>query len=236
MKLNPDIQSLFDTSIHQLTKIKSEYANTIKKGQAISPSLQIYIKNFLENTRSILDYLANQIFSENCSTKKDDVYFPLYCKDKHAFESFMKKGFTDLETTNISLYSKLESIQYYKDPVNNEWMKDLRLVNENKHKKLSEQSKQHSNEGMDIGTTDGTFFRIGKEANLTLSNLSLGNVGINHAEFSHDKPAPDIEGLIVRKTIQDEYHFNKLSKPVIPTLERILSGVMKVIKIIENTP
>jgi len=58
--------------------------------------LNVAIKNYLENMRSSLDYLADQIFKENKLQHKDKrgkTYFPVYSKDFPTFKGNMVDGF-----------------------------------------------------------------------------------------------------------------------------------------------
>lgn len=231
MKINQEILDIFNETQKQLTDIRSSY-NKLKKDDDVPTSLKVGVKNFLENVRSILDHIAFQIFQdENLIKKDDDVYFPLYCKNKSAFESFMERRLPGLINQNSNLYSRLEAIQFYNDPKKREWMKDLRIVNENKHRKLSTQEKGEA-DVLEIGGKSNTpMFRVGKEGSLTISNLTMDDVPIDQpVTFSYEGEDPQIEGLFLNRIKVEEFRFSQLDKTVVPCLQQIMSGVSCVIK------
>lgn len=231
MKINQEILDIFSETQNQLTDIRTTYDN-LKKDDDVPTSLKVKVKNLLENVRSVLDHIAFQIFQdEKLIGKIDDVYFPLYCKNKPAFESFMKQKLPGLTNKNSNLYSKLEAIQFYDDPEKRVWMSDLRIVNENKHRKLSTQEKRET-DVLEIGGKSGKpMFRVGKQGSFTISNLTMDDVPIDQpVTFSYDGKDPQIEGLFLNRIRVGEFRFSQLDKPVIPCLQQILSGVSGVIK------
>jgi len=232
MELNSDIQALLDHALNDLEKIKTEYKKSLNEKE-ISPSLRIAIKNCLENVRSSLDYLGNQIFEENCNRANSKTYFPIFSKDKISFEKFMGKYFPDLKKSNSKLYAKLESIQFYNNKNENEWMKDLvDLVNENKHRKLSPQKKVEKKElnissgkvGIKIG--DNASIRMGSGTSIRMGGKTIYGGQTLSADNPNIRTDP---GVDVKRIIWIDFQFDELQKSVIPTISEIIDGAQKLV-------
>ncbi len=136
-----DIIMLIEKSKKMYSTIEIKYKNSLDK-KNIDPNLKIDIKNYCENVRSSLDYLAKEIVFKYCPTanKNDNLYFPI-CKSKSIFDNKMKKSYPNLDENNKSLYDYLENIQSFNN-LNNQWLMDFNtLTNENKHEKLVEQTR-----------------------------------------------------------------------------------------------
>lgn len=232
MKLNSDIQAVLDRANNDLDEIKTEYNKSLNEKQ-ISSDLRISIKNCLENIRSSLDYLAHQIFEKNCKGDNSKVYFPIYSVSKEKFEKFMKKTFPDLENTNKKIYDALESSQYYNNSTDNEWIKDLMtLVNGNKHRKLSPQTRTEQKQ-LSL-SSGGTRIRLGGGASIRLgggASIRIGGKTIYGGQtISADSPSIRADpGLDVQKTIWIDFKFDELGKSVIPTISKILDGTQTIV-------
>ena len=80
-----DINALIEVADEQLQTIETEYNKSLNS-QVISPKLPVYIKNYLENLRSPLDYLAKEICEKILlKTKRHQTYFPVSCENSKAF-------------------------------------------------------------------------------------------------------------------------------------------------------
>ncbi len=237
MKLNLDIQAVLDRAKNDFENIKKEYNKSLQE-KVISPDLQISIKNCLENVRSSLDYLANQIYEENYKNGSSKTYFPIYSDNKPSFEKFMKKTFPNLNKINPKIYAELESYQYYTDKSDYEWMKDLvTLVNENKHKKLSPQTRTEkkqlnlSSGNVGMSLTGNVAIKMGKN-----TSISLGGKRIYGGQtISPNNPSirADPE-LNVKRTIWIDFKFDELGKSVIPTISKILDGTQTIVDNFKN--
>ena len=63
------VDALTDHAKVDLAKIEKQYSNSLQK-QTIAPTLQIDIKNFMENLRSALDYLAHDIYEQKIAAHR----------------------------------------------------------------------------------------------------------------------------------------------------------------------
>ncbi|MBC8346526.1 MAG: hypothetical protein ISR89_07235 [Candidatus Marinimicrobia bacterium] len=144
---NHDVDSLLSHIEDDLTNIKSKYEKSLRE-KNIPSSLRIDVKNVMENLRSCLDYMAQDIAEEiivpyrtanNLSDLKR-VYFP-YGKNKQSFEQSVSRNLPNLESINKNVYFLIESIQPHS--CNNTWLYDFcAILNSNKHDSLSPQERK----------------------------------------------------------------------------------------------
>lgn len=139
-----NIRALLERSNQDLSKIEEEYNKSLH-AKSIDPNLKIDIKNYCENLRSVLDYLARDIRDKYCPSAKsnDRFYFPIL-PDGNQFSNQTQKWFPDLHKSCQDLYSFLESIQPYQSE-KTKWIGLFnKLNNENKHGDLVEQIRTES--------------------------------------------------------------------------------------------
>lgn len=143
MNRKQDIEALLDSIQRQCKQIKEAYNNALQD-KNISVDLKIIIKNYFENARSALDYLACDI-CETLSISSPKIYFPIVRKDgsKESFCGFIGKHLPNLEDKNKPLFDYLESLQPYHSQMN--WLGEFAEVcNDSKHQQLTPQKKQET--------------------------------------------------------------------------------------------
>ena len=129
---NSDIKELLEHCLIEIEKISKE-----KKASSIN---KVALKNVLENMRSILDYIAQDILNKLKQNPKNNklsnkIYFPYGQKENH-FKISIKRNLPNLKKDMPELYDLIESIQPFK--LKNNWIVDLcELTNEAKHNNLS---------------------------------------------------------------------------------------------------
>jgi len=161
-----DINALLEVSDEQLQKIKAEYNKSLNS-KAISPKLPVYIKNYLENLRSPLDYLAKEICERVLSkTRGDKTYFPISCENSKAFAAHISKYLPGLDVVNKQLYIVLEEIQTYSHSGCQALPKLSKLVNENKHNQLSPQTRTEK-KGLIIDFPGGSKISMGPGSSIS---------------------------------------------------------------------
>jgi hypothetical protein len=132
------IKSVLVYADEQQREISDEYSQYMDGD--LPAKIQIKIKNYFENLRSILDYIAHDI-CENILDLDDrhKCYFPIWCETENKFTSFCHKNFPNLENIDPKIYSELKRIQ----PFRTDDFYLLKLltnyVNKNKHCDLSSQ-------------------------------------------------------------------------------------------------
>ncbi len=129
-----------------LERIKTEYKASLQK-QTIDPSLQIDIKNVMENLRSALDFMAHDIYDKivypdrvsSGEKQLNDIYFP-YGKDENGFRSSIDRSLPKMSSLSPPIYLILERIQLHK--CGNDWLYNFcTILNQNKHNTLSPQTR-----------------------------------------------------------------------------------------------
>lgn len=144
MSRKTDIEALLNRVDKTFPKINEEYEKALH-AKTISTDLQIDIKDYFGNLRSVLDYLAHDIVDKYCPTAnpKDILYFPIRA-DQASFDNVMKKSYPYLQTNCKAAYEVLEALQPFKKPENN-WLTHFnKLNNENKHDRLVAQKRSET--------------------------------------------------------------------------------------------
>ena len=140
-----DISALIAKAERQLPEIMKEYDAALH-AQTIAALLKVEIKNYCENLRSVLDYLAHSIREKYCPTEnpKDIFYFPI-TPDSSQFAGQVNKSYPGLQSANATVWSLLESFQPYHPAY--AWLGRFNKVNnENKHGALVAQTRQETSQ------------------------------------------------------------------------------------------
>lgn len=196
----------------------------------IPPDLKLKIKQFLENVDSALGYEAFNIFSKYCTVPEDKLeqhesklYFPVR-NNKDSYDKFMNKWYPGLREEKPEIVTVLERHQPY--PGQSLWLSRLKyLVNKNKHRNLSKQSKRQSGH---IGYMEDIFGN-------TFTNSYFENVGtaimINGKSIDPSKPNPYIKHFSGK--IESYFVFSEINQPVLNSLKEIYSGAIAIITELE---
>lgn len=232
-----DAKELIMYAKNKITDIKSSYEESLGK-KDIQKQLQIEIKNFLENLRSALDYVAEGLFHKYGDSLKNhrNIYFPI-AKEKTSLEDFRKrKGIENnipgISNSNPSIVRKIESYQAFSDP-KNVWLPKFReLCNNNKHQRLTPQVKRER-KGLRISSNVGTMtMDPGTIATLAPGTvLKSGDLEIRGGQtFSPEKPPKIKGGGNVDVITWVSFEFSTNGEPVLQFLEVVLNGVEKIVE------
>lgn len=141
------VNALLSHAKAELFKIEEEYSASLQR-KDIAPSLQIDIKNLMENLRSALEYIARDIYEKLIQTVRNaksqpevsNIYFP-YGKDENDFKSAIGRNLPNLDSISAPVFSLIECIQPHK--CGNSWLYDFcNIVNDNKHNSLTPQTRK----------------------------------------------------------------------------------------------
>ena len=133
-----------------VANVKSEYKaieglyNASLHKKEIDPNLNIKVKNYLENARSILDYCAHAV-ADVAGVTSDKIYFPIVERTSNAagFQGSIGRNLPGLESKNSKLFNYFESIQPYHADYS--WLGDFVMVtNDTKHSQLTPQTKSET--------------------------------------------------------------------------------------------
>ncbi|OFJ85124.1 hypothetical protein HMPREF2844_11155 [Neisseria sp. HMSC072F04] len=119
--------------VDELLKDIEEQLISIKKYKKIT---KVKLKSILENLRSSLEYMAQDINSA-LSKKKTRIYFP-YGDTKEIFKERINQNLPAIQSEYPALYDCIEHLQPHKNN-GDKWLVDMcRMTNDAKHKKLLE--------------------------------------------------------------------------------------------------
>jgi hypothetical protein len=228
MNIN-EIKYLLNDAKEALKFIEEFYQDSLNNKE-VSIALQLKIKHILENIKSSLDYIAYHVFSELCSEKIDskfedhvrNLYFPNKRTPKE-FDKYVQSMFPGLVAAQPEIVEIFRSVQSFGDIT---WYSDLnKLVNKNKHRFLTKQNRVQT-----------THIHSGKVGGLILSNVSFTNVDVpirvDNTPIDFVNPSPYDKNF--NFSLEAEFLFEDINKPVLPTLYDIHTGATYIIKAIEK--
>lgn len=243
MKRQKDIEALFEVAESQLQEIKSEYEKSLNDKE-VKPRLKILIKNYLENLRSVLDYIAHDIHDHyvHCG-KGHTIYFPLR-NDPQKFLDAVQRYFHVLQNTAPCAFSFLEKYQVFTDSGNEILLKMINLVNRKKHDQLTPQTREEIprvevSGGSGSVSWDPRAVRFGSGLSIIGVPVDLVDrypfstriVGVSimgvPVDPSTQMPLPN-PSIQVKKIIWVNFTFNEIGEPVFPFLDNILKKCHRV--------
>jgi len=222
------IEALLTKSKQQLEDIIREYQLSLNK-QNISDILKVDIKNYCENIRSILDYLAHEIHDKYCSAStRTNYYFPIL-PDNRQFAARMSQWYPSLNSSNNAIYSYLETIQPYNPQC--AWLGEFNKINnENKHGDLVEQTKTQS-ERITAKSNSGKSSVSWSPQNVQFgSGVYINGVHVN-PKTQIPEPSPN---QTVMKVIWVDFIFAEINRSAISLLKKTYNGVSKIYEDLEN--
>jgi hypothetical protein len=141
-------------------------------------------KNYLENLRSILDYITGDI-NKKLSNPAKRPQFP-YSKNATDFANSVNKNLPNLNVEKTDLYNLIESIQSFSS--NDSWLTDLcELTNNAKHNNLL-QTQEDLKKGIFI---PGFIKSVNSEVfidNLKIGGETFKNFQIKDDNLSYENP------------------------------------------------
>jgi hypothetical protein len=231
-----DAKVLVSECQNTLTEIERAYQESLTSKE-IKPSLLIKIKNFMENLRSALDFSAHGLFDKygDRSDVGKNIYFP-YAWDGLDLNGFRAKNRVEkyipgLNASRPDIVLTIESYQYFASP-DNAWLpKFMELNNENKHQRLTPQTKKEVKElritsgNVGMRLTGGASIKITGNAQIRMGNSIIGG----NQTISPDSPAR-IFGPAKQEIITwVSFIFTDNNEPVIPLLTKALNGIEKIV-------
>jgi hypothetical protein len=219
MTRQTDIAALLAKAEKQLSEIMREYELSLHQ-QSVAAALKVDIKNYCENLRSVLDYIAHGVRERYCTSAnpKDIFYFPI-CPDQTQFISRTRKSYPALETTAPSVWAEFEKSQPYQPA--QAWLGHLnRVNNENKHGALVAQTRQETTT-IKADIAGGGAVSWNPSAVKFGSGVLIGGVPVNP---STQMPISDPR-LKVTKTTWVDFQFDGIGVSAIALLKDALAGI-----------
>lgn len=203
-----DVRDLIEHIESNLEKVKREYEASIQS-ESISASLKIDVKNLMENIRSVLDYLAHDIYEKVIQParaslgKKEirNIYFP-YGRVENDFRSSLARSLPGLGSLSPDVLARIERIQPYK--CGNDWLYDVcSIVNQIKHDQLIPQTREEKR-GLKLDFAGGGGITLGPGAVIKGSGrIVSGNsvLDLKGKAISGDSPVEDLPKTIKQTVV-----------------------------------
>ncbi|MCP2028096.1 hypothetical protein L1276_003264 [Flavobacterium sp. HSC-32F16] len=237
MAYKEDAIALITESKEIFVEIKKAYEESLHEHE-IKPKLLIKIKNFMENLRSALDFTAHHLFDKYgvAVAGNNNVYFP-YAWTGLTLDEFRRKNLIQnripgLIVNRPDIAAEIESYQYF-SRAENYWLpKFMELNNENKHQRLTPQTRKETKE-LNVKSKDGAVtLKVSPNQSIILPEgvtLKMGNATIRGGQsFSLESPPVIINGTN-EIIIWVSFEFTDINEPVLSLLENALNGCFKIV-------
>lgn len=191
------------------------------------------VKSFLEHSRSILEYSAQDIFhlvipvaqrTAKQKSKNRNVYFP-YGKSTRMFRSSVSSNLPGLKSSDEQIYNLIENLQDYKRNGENTFLSYMcKLTNENKHVSLSESERQ----SRDLISIGGGAIVVDSTSSVVVSNSNFNGIPSGNFKVENGQITGNINPLLLSETFQyeeGEYVFKDTRRNVIEFLETSLNEI-----------
>ena len=231
MARSDDISACLTYAAELLEEITSEYERSLEK-RAVSQTLAVKIKSYLENLRSPLDFLASEIAEKRLVLGSSHrCYFPVACENLAAFQAHMLKNLPNLSETHHELYQAIEAVQHFTSGGCKALPKLSKLVNENKHNRFSEQTKTEQRT-LKIDFPGGSGIRMGPGSSITGSGMISsggGAVILTGDSISGDQPARKTRNVKQTVEVWVSFSFHETGDNVLSLLRHCLDDVERIV-------
>ncbi len=226
-----DIKKMLEHIDEDLVSLKEQYTQSLR-AKKLPDSLAIDVKNLMENLRSCLDYVAQDIYETIVEPQRtvtglkplNRVYFP-YGETKEKYYDSIVKNLPGLDSLNPAVFKILESVQPYSADTN--WLIDLcSTVNTNKHDSLSAQERSES-KTYKIGPKGGSA-SISAPAGAIKALPGGIRIGGRSVVFDPHNGVPlQTHGLDVKVTVWVDFKFADTDISVLPLLKTAREAIGK---------
>ena len=230
-----DANDLIRHAESDFVKIRQAYEASLH-AKAVSGTLRVQIKNFVENLRSALDFAARGLFDRYGSSPKANpkTYFPYATasQDRATFENSgrIETCIPGLSASMPDIVQALLEMQHFGSRGYTWLPVFMDLTNENKHERLTPQVRKESRElrisggGASIGIGEGASISIGPGA-----SISIGGAVIRGGQSFGVGNPPRVEGGKVETITWVSFHFEATGHPVLPLLESAIKGTSQIV-------
>lgn len=232
------VTALLEHADNDLKQIERAYTQALKEKE-IPPSLQIDVKNLMENLRSALDYIAHDVYEIVIKPARDKsgnkeierIYFP-YGKTQTDFNSRLGSCLPELNSLDTTIYSAIESIQPHVS--GDSWLYDFcTILNQKKHDTLTPQ-KREEKRGLNIQFPGGAGIYMGPGSSIKGSGIiqsGQARIILNNDVVCGDSPARNVTGGVTQTVVQwISFKFSDTDIVVLPFLINALANVKKLAK------
>lgn len=232
-----DAKNLVNHAQKRLDDIRGRYESSLADKE-IDPELPIEIKNLMENLRSALDFSAQALHSLHGSGGENTpkIYFPyaLAGQTETQFRNAnrMEICISGLAASRPKIAQAIEGFQAFSDAENSWLPQFMDLNNENKHRKLSPQTRTETKElKIESGPAQmrmgpGAVMKIAPGAEIRLGGGAVIRGG---QTFGPDNPPKMTGPGRVEVTTWVTVVFDHNGEPVVPFLEKAVEGVEAIV-------
>ena len=228
MKRFEDIGILLNEAEKQLQEISDLYQESLGN-KKINPRIGVLVKNFFENVRSPLDYLAKEI-CEKVLNFSGVTGFPISSETKEGFENFINNKLPDLKNRHSELYDELEKAQKYNRSGLHFLPLLAKLVNENKHDQLTPQKKIEQ-KTLEISFPGGASVKMGHGCSISGGGtISSGGAWFSPAVSTISPDSPVVVGQGIQQQIFKwvSFQFQTIDREV----KEVLRGSLNEVKLV----
>ncbi|MGJ1195997.1 hypothetical protein ACR777_06435 [Sphingobacterium spiritivorum] len=242
MAYKEEALELIAESKNILTEIKIAYEESLHD-QQIKPRLLIKIKNFMENLRSALDFTAHHLYNKYGipTSGNPNIYFP-YAWIGLDLEGFTTKNLIQNKIPGLiqnrpDIAADIESYQHFAN-LDNSWLpKFMELNNENKHQRLSPQTRKEIKQLNIKSGNGGALISLGGGASISLGKGAFIQIGdtIIPGDQTFDVNNPPLTFGGNKEIITwVSFEFTDLNEPAYPLLYSALKGCEKIVTELTN--
>lgn len=237
-----DAKKLVEYSMLKIIDIQNEYESCLKE-RKIKDSFLIEVKNFIENLRSALDYVAQGLFKKYGESENSNVriYFPYAWNEIVNEKNFSDRRLVDKNIPGLTknrpdIVQKIISYQHFENKNANAWLpKFMKLTKDAKHLHLTKQIKKEKKQ-RDVIIDGSPIFSVSNSG-----KIEIGENCIIQKEDKVIKLPPQIidenhetkiEGSVEKIEIiitWISFHFESIDEEVLLFLKTSLNGVNKIV-------
>ena len=231
-----DARALVVHTKKALTKLEQDYHSSLNE-RTIRQDFLIDIKSLMENLRSALDFSAHGLFHK-CSTlpkANPKIYFP-YATLQQTQAAFQASQRIEICIPGITvarpdIVARLETYQHYSNPANRWLPLFMDLNNENKHERLTPQTRSEARQ-LRIQSREATL-ELGPGAVTDLgqdASIQIGDAVIRGPQaVSGDRPAT-VDGAETQTIIVwVSFRFDSNGEEVLPFLQNAVNQVDRIV-------
>jgi hypothetical protein len=179
-----DAKELVAHANGEIPKLQAAYDESLTETK-VKPKLLVEIKNVMENLRSALDFAARGIFDKYGSSSRANpkIYFPysLLSQDQAAFQSSnrIETCIPGITASRPDIVAKIESYQHFSDQENRWLPLFMDLNNENKHERLTPQTREETRQlkiesgGVSMSLGEGCSISMGSGASIQMGGMLI---------------------------------------------------------------
>ncbi|MBN1342883.1 MAG: hypothetical protein JXQ73_09405 [Phycisphaerae bacterium] len=236
-----DAKALVDDAAERLVELRKAYDDSLHE-KALKSRLLIEIKNITENLRSALDFVAHGLVEKYGRSTRDrrDIYFP-YARPDQTQAEFQRSGRIEkcipgISSSRPDIVATLESYQHYARP-DNRWLPlFMELNNENKHQRLTPQTREEARE-LTL-ESDGSSLSLGPGGSISLgpgARIDVGDMIIPGGQYiAGDSPAKFVGSGRQTVTIWVSFRFESNGELVMPFLSNAVDSIRRIVDELAN--